>query len=118
MPLVFSYGTLQQEEVQVATFGRRLQGGPDELPGFEHSSVPISDPAVILASGRTHHANALFTGREGSRLGGMAFEITDAELALADRYEQRAAYVRIAVVLASGRRAWAYCSARTAGAQP
>ena len=26
MPLVFSYGTLQQEDVQLATFGRLLHG--------------------------------------------------------------------------------------------
>ena len=26
MPLLFSYGTLQQDEVQISTFGRRLEG--------------------------------------------------------------------------------------------
>ena len=26
MPLLFSYGTLQQEEVQLSTFGRKLEG--------------------------------------------------------------------------------------------
>ena len=31
MPLLFSYGTLQQAEVQLATFGRLLQGAPDAL---------------------------------------------------------------------------------------
>jgi hypothetical protein len=34
MPLLFSYGTLQQEDVQWSTFGRLLEGEPDELPGF------------------------------------------------------------------------------------
>ena len=54
MPLLFSYGTLQQEHVQVSTFGRRLQGQRDELLGFEPSLVPIADPQVAAASGRTH----------------------------------------------------------------
>jgi hypothetical protein len=44
----------------------------------------------------------------------MAFEITDAELATADRYEQLAAYVRIAARLASGKEAWVYVDARSA----
>jgi hypothetical protein len=29
MPLLFSYGTLQQENVQLATFGRLLYGQKD-----------------------------------------------------------------------------------------
>ena len=47
-------------------------------------------------------------------MNGMAFEITDAELATADRYEQLAAYVRIAARLASGKEAWVYVDARSA----
>jgi len=37
MTLLFSYGTLQEESVQPATFGRRLQGSKDELVGFQLS---------------------------------------------------------------------------------
>lgn len=114
MPLVFSYGTLQEERVQRATFGRLLQGHRDELSGFEQCVVKIEDPQVAAASGRTHHANVTFNGRPDSRVSGMAFEITDAELATADRYEQVAAYIRIAVTLASGKQAWVYVDARSA----
>ena len=71
-------------------------------------------PQVAAASGRTHHANVTFNGRPDSRVNGMAFEITDAELATADRYEQLAAYVRIAARLASGKEAWVYVDARSA----
>ncbi|MGH9961724.1 MAG: gamma-glutamylcyclotransferase, partial [Pyrinomonadaceae bacterium] len=39
MPLLFSYGTLQQESVQLSTFGRLLQGQGDALLGFEQSLV-------------------------------------------------------------------------------
>ena len=31
--LLFSYGTLQIEAVQLSTFGRKLVGTADELPG-------------------------------------------------------------------------------------
>jgi gamma-glutamylcyclotransferase (GGCT)/AIG2-like uncharacterized protein YtfP len=114
MPLVFAYGTLQDEKVQIATFGRLLRGHPDELVGFELSSVRIEDPTVAAASGKTHHANVTFNGREDQRVSGMVFEITDAELAVADGYEQVAAYTRITARLASGEQAWVYVEARSA----
>jgi hypothetical protein len=44
---------------------------------------------------------------------GTVFEISDAELASADRYEM-SAYCRVAAVLASGKRAWVYVDARFA----
>lgn len=33
--LLFAYGTLQLEAVQMSTFGRRLNGTSDALQGFE-----------------------------------------------------------------------------------
>jgi hypothetical protein len=114
MPLLFSYGTLQQESVQVATFGRLLRGRPDEVLGFEPSLARIEDPNVAAALGKTHHANLTFTGRNESRVGGTVFEVTDAELDLADEYERSAAYVRVVATLVSGRRAWVYVDARSA----
>ena len=113
MPWLFSYGTLQEEDVQWSTFGRRLIGQPDELRGFERSLVRIDDPQVAVASGRTHHANVTFTGRDDSRVTGTALEITDDELGAADEYERLAHYVRIAVTLASGREAWLYIDGRS-----
>jgi gamma-glutamylcyclotransferase (GGCT)/AIG2-like uncharacterized protein YtfP len=98
MPLLFSYGTLQQEDVQLATFGRRLQGESDELPGFERTRAG-------------EYENARFTGRREDRVTGMAFEITEGELANADAYEEPAVYKRIQATLASGRSAWLYVAA-------
>ena len=114
MPLVFSYGTLQQESVQLSTFGRLLQGQRDELPGFEPSLVRIEDSQVVATAGKTHHANVTFNGRNDSRVSGTVFEITNAELAAADQYEQIAAYKPIAAMLASGKQAWVYVDARSA----
>jgi len=118
MPLIFSYGTLQQENVQLSTFGRLFRGQGDELPGFEQSLVAIDDPQVVAASGKTHYANVKFNGRNDSRVSGTVFEITDDELAAADQYERLAGYKRVAAILASGKQAWVYVDARFAPERP
>ena len=115
MPLLFSYGTLQEEAIQLATFGRRLAGHPDELPGYEPSRARIEDPEEAARAGRTHHANVTFNGRSDCRVPGTVFEVTEAELAAADRYEEPADYRRIVVTLASGRQAWVYLHRPAAG---
>jgi gamma-glutamylcyclotransferase (GGCT)/AIG2-like uncharacterized protein YtfP len=114
MPLLFSYGTLQDEDVQRSTYGRPLQGQPDELPGFELSSVPIADPQVVAATGLTHYANVIHNGRSDSRIRGTVYEVADADLAGADQYEQDAGYHRIVATLASGKQAWVYLNDRPA----
>ncbi len=118
MPLLFSYGTLQQPDVQLTTFGRGLAGSPDTLPGFAASTAPIDDPRVASTLGRSHHDNARFTGDAQHRIQGTAFEVTDAELGLADEYERPAAYVRTEVTLGSGRRAWVYVHEPSAPTTP
>ena len=118
MPLLFSYGTLQKEEVQRATFGRPLQGRVDVLVGFERSLVKIEDPQVAATSGATHHANAVYNGCDDSRVSGMVFEVTSTELVAADRYEQPSAYERVLVMLVSGRQAWVYVHSQSAGSVP
>ena len=111
MPVLFSYGTLQDEGVQRSTFGRRLQGVPDELVGFERSSLRVDDAAFVAASGKSDHAIVRFTGRSDSRVSGTAFEVSEDELAKADRYEP-AGYRRISTRLASGKEAWVYADGR------
>jgi gamma-glutamylcyclotransferase (GGCT)/AIG2-like uncharacterized protein YtfP len=107
MPLLFSYGTLQKADVQLATFGRLVFGQPDYLPGFE--------PSLVATVGQVTHANASFNGRSNSRVSGTAFEVTEAELLAADKYERTASYTRIAVALGSGAQAWVYVDARSLG---
>jgi gamma-glutamylcyclotransferase (GGCT)/AIG2-like uncharacterized protein YtfP len=110
---LFSYGTLQLEAVQVATFGRLLAGRADVLPGFEQSMVLIDDPDVVATSGKTHHPILKFTGRSSDAVQGTVFDITSEELQSADQYEV-AAYQRVSVTLRSGLRAWVYVDARFA----
>ena len=107
MPLLFSYGMLQREDVQLALFGRRLQGQPDALVGFEQSLFTIADPEFVATSGKAQHAIVKFNGRTDSRVNGTVFEVADSELAMADAYEP-AGYRRVSTTLASGRIAWVY----------
>jgi hypothetical protein len=108
MPLLFSYGSLQQEEVQLATFGRKLDGEKDLLIGYEPSLVKIDDPAVADRLKKTHHDNVAKTDDDWSNVQGTVFDVTDAELALADTYEAKYSYTRVTVPLASGKDAWVY----------
>ena len=111
MPLLFSYGTLQQEEIQLKTFGRKLQGEKDQLIGYEPALVQITDQELAARLHRTHHDNVLATGDEWSNVHGTAFEVTDAELELADQFEAPFEYQRVAGPLASGKQAWFYVHA-------
>lgn len=113
--LLFSYGTLQLEAVQIATFGRQLAGTTDSLSGFELAPLKIEDPAVVALSGKSHHPMAKYTGRASDVVSGVVFDVTLDELAKADSYEVPAVK-RVSVVLQSGVRAWAYVDAQNAPA--
>jgi Gamma-glutamyl cyclotransferase, AIG2-like len=108
MPRLFSYGSLQQEEVQLATFGRKLDGEKDLLIGYEPSLVRIADPEVAKRLKKLHHDNVSKTGDEWSNVQGTVFEVTDEELAKADTFEAQYLYKRMSVDLASGKDAWVY----------
>jgi gamma-glutamylcyclotransferase (GGCT)/AIG2-like uncharacterized protein YtfP len=111
---LFSYGTLQQEGVQLATFGRRLDGRPDRLPGFRLAEVRITDPHVLAESGKAIHPIASPSADPADAIEGMVFQVTPAELTDADRYEV-ADYKRVGTRLASGIKAWVYVAAGDVG---
>ena len=110
MPLLFSYGTLQQESVQLRTFGRLLRGSQDELVGFELAQVVVEDSSFVAASGTAVHRNVVFTGKHAGRVAGTVFEVSDEELSLCDEYERPANYRRVLAKLASGKEAWVYAN--------
>jgi hypothetical protein len=107
---LFSYGTLQLEAVQMATFGRLLAGTPDVLPGFEEAFVEIDDETTVSLSGKTRHPIARYTGRDSDTISGTVFEVTPEEVRSADAYEV-SPYHRVEVLLRSGVRAWVYADA-------
>lgn len=107
MERLFSYGTLQQANVQQETFGRLLDGAADALVGFKEEMVRITDPAVLATSGKLFHPIVVRSSNPGDRVAGMVFDITTAELAAADAYEV-SDYERVEAELASGLKAWVY----------
>ena len=107
MEYLFSYGTLQDEQVQLKTFGRTLTGEPDVLPGYREGRVPIRRGALTTTSSE-YHINAEFTGQVSDSIGGMVFQVTAGELKHADEYEATASYKRIRVEMKSGKQAWVY----------
>ncbi|HET9640511.1 MAG TPA: gamma-glutamylcyclotransferase family protein [Allosphingosinicella sp.] len=107
---LFSYGTLRQENVQLATFGRRLEGKPDILPGFAVSPMTITDPHVVATSGCAVHTIARPSGNPADRIPGIVFLLTPAEIEAADRYEA-GPIERIRARLESGAEAFVYVAA-------
>jgi gamma-glutamylcyclotransferase (GGCT)/AIG2-like uncharacterized protein YtfP len=105
MEPLFSYGTLQLEQVQRSQFGRLLEGADDVLHGYAITEIQIRDPAVLDASGIETH-RALVPG-DGPPIAGKVFQLTAQELAAADIYESEN-YRRLWVPLASGTHAWVY----------
>ena len=104
---LFSYGTLQQEAVQLATFGRRLEGQPDTLVGYSLRIIRIEDEEFVAKSGAADHRNLEFTGNSSDYVAGTAFSLTKKELEQADAYEPES-YERVLVQLRSGLNAWVY----------
>jgi len=107
--LLFSYGTLQLEQVQLDTFGRLLNGTKDELAGYAIKQLEIKDESVLFSSNERFHPIAVVSSNHEDRVKGMVFELTHEELMQADSYEVED-YKRISVTLASGKNAWIYVS--------
>ncbi|MGY4919479.1 gamma-glutamylcyclotransferase family protein [Streptomyces sp. 900116325] len=104
---LFTYGTLQMREVQLARFGRLLQGRRDALPGYRTTELQITDPDVIAVSGTDRHLLVIPSDDPADSVEGVVLELTDKELAAADDYEVDD-YARVEVTLVSGTKAWAY----------
>ncbi|MFD3469130.1 GDSL-type esterase/lipase family protein [Streptomyces sp. NPDC058682] len=106
---LFSFGTLMDERVQTALFGRAVPTSPASLAGYTTRPLKITDPAVIAASGLDVHL--ILERRLGASVEGAVLHLTDRELAEADAYEVDD-YTRRRVVLSSGESAWAYLDAK------
>jgi hypothetical protein len=104
---LFSYGTLQLREVQLANYGRPLDGLPDALLGYRLEVLPDRDPGAVRISGTKTHMVARRTGDPADRVAGFVFLLTAEELAATDKYEG-SDYARTELILESGRRALVY----------
>jgi len=104
---LFSYGTLQLEQVQLETFGRKLDGEPDALHGYKLVMITITEEDFVIKSGTANHRNLQFTGNSADVVEGMVFKVTSNELEQADSYEPEG-YERVKVQLRSGANAWVF----------
>ena len=86
MYYLFSYGTLQQEQVR------------------------ITDQAVIKSSGKEYHPILIETGNHWDKVEGSAFLLTEKELEQADEYEVDD-YKRQEATLVSGTKCFIYVAA-------
>ena len=104
---LFAYGTLQLEKVQLETFGRKLDGEPDALHGYQLVMVTITDEDFVIESGTANHRSLQFTGNSSDVIEGFVFKVTGNELEQADSYEPEG-YERVRVQLRSGATAWVF----------
>ena len=97
MEYLFSYGTLQDLQVQEYIFGRLLKGKADAALGFKklENAVYGRYPLVIN------------TNNPEDKVAGMAYEVNETDLKKADIYET-SAYKREKFHLESGVVAWVY----------
>ncbi|MDN3378765.1 MULTISPECIES: gamma-glutamylcyclotransferase family protein [unclassified Pseudoalteromonas] len=107
MEKLFSYGTLQLEQVQLDTFGRLLEGQTDTLQGYVVGEVEITDAAVLKSSGQRFHPALIKTGLATDTVTGTIFIITEQELDNADNYEVDD-YIRVEELFSTGSSAWVY----------
>ena len=107
MEYLFSYGTLRQQNVQLESFGRILDGAEDTLEKFTLKEIEIKDLDVLKVSDKKFHPILSYTGDENDKVIGTVFKITSDELLKADAYEVND-YKRVEVILRSGTKSWAY----------
>ncbi len=97
MNKLFVYGTLQDPEVQLSIFGRKISSSDARLVGYKKGKVEINKRIYPIAQ-----------YDETSMLSGKLLEIDNDEILQADKYETEA-YKRIKVTLEDGQDAWLYC---------
>lgn len=97
MEYLFTYGTLQENEIQLNLFKRKLKGDKDILKGY------------LLSKNRVYgrYPTVSKTDDTTDSVVGMAYEVTPLELKKADAYEGEG-YERHKVVLTSGKTAWTF----------
>lgn len=104
---LFSYGTLQRDEVQLKLFGRLLHGTKDRLKGYKLSSIEIKDENFLSKGEQNIQSTLIPSPDQNDSIEGTVLEISGEELLLADNYEPDN-YKRVELRLGSGRKAWIY----------
>ena len=99
---LFTYGSLQHEDVQENLFGRMLEGTHETLVGYALKKIQIEEEFGIV-----QYPIIEETQNPKDTINGIVYDVTDIELRQADLYEGKH-YKRVEVQLDSGQKAWAY----------
>lgn len=102
---LFTYGTLQHDDVQENLFGRALKGTAEKLIGYVLKRIQIEEEFGIV-----HYPVIVETQNQDDYIDGIVYEVTEKELHQADLYEGMH-YKRVEVHLHSNQKAWAYSAA-------
>jgi gamma-glutamylcyclotransferase (GGCT)/AIG2-like uncharacterized protein YtfP len=94
---LFTYGTLQEKQVQQDVFGHLVEGHPDALLGFKKMENAVYGQYPLVM--RTADAK--------DKVKGTVYKVTITDLEKADVYESNA-YKREKFPLESGLEAWVY----------
>lgn len=106
----FSYGTLQDPQIQRSVWGREISGSPDSLRGYSCVQLASCDAAWTRLTGYTHTPALVADKGAYEPVRGTLYLITAKEMEATDIYEG-AEYRRIEVVLQSGTTAWTFVKA-------
>ncbi|MGL2993808.1 gamma-glutamylcyclotransferase family protein [Flavobacterium sp. TSSA_36] len=102
MQKLFTYGTLQHEDVQEDLFGRILEGTPETLKGYIVNKIQIEEEFGMI-----DYPIIVETDNLEDSIQGIVYEVTSNDLRQADLYEGKH-YKCVEVVLQSHQKAWAY----------
>lgn len=94
---LFTYGTLQDSQIQLQLFQRKLHGHEDLLMGHCESPIKIEGKYPVIYP----------SPNPKNSIKGVVYELLPHELLQADSYEGPD-YVRLEVSLVSGKKAWVY----------
>ncbi len=94
---MFTYGTLQDPQVQLYVFDKILEGDVDFLLGFKWYKNAVYGRYPLVKP----------TSNPKEMVKGVAYKVTKADLLRCDVYET-SAYQRKKFILKSGKEAWVY----------
>jgi gamma-glutamylcyclotransferase (GGCT)/AIG2-like uncharacterized protein YtfP len=105
MEKLFTYGTLQDKDIQENVFGRTLKGTPETLIGYVLKEIQIEEEFGIV-----QYPIITETNNPQDTLNGIVYEVTQTDFQQVDRYEGLH-YRRVEVHLQSDQKAWVYSAA-------
>jgi gamma-glutamylcyclotransferase (GGCT)/AIG2-like uncharacterized protein YtfP len=96
MEKIFTYGTLQDPQIQIQLTGHTLDGTPDTLQGYKMAKLK-----------GIHATYNILQPQSRATVDGVVYDVTADELKKIDDYEGDA-YMRVSATLVSDTRAWVY----------